>query len=110
MTSALTLAGMRLDPNEVRALGRRLRTMNLLKDSSFYPVLKEMVAEASERYGEVKGARKLLIHLGRIRFGRLDKTTRAAIEAIDDLERLETLSERILTATSWADLLAEAKS
>jgi predicted transposase YdaD len=115
MASALTLAGMRLDPDVIETLGRRLRTMNILKDSSFYQVIlkegreegwKEGL-ETGERKGEIKGARKLLFHLGRARLGRLDKTTRAAIEAIDDLERLERLSERLLTATSWADLLSE---
>ena len=65
--------------------------MNILKDSSFYQVLKEWGNEAREKHGEIKGARKLLIRQGRIRFGRLDKATRAAIEAIDDLERLERL-------------------
>ncbi len=84
--------------------------MNILRDSSFYQVLLKEGREVGLREGEIKGARKVLIHQGRIRFGRLDKGTRTAIEAIDDLERLETLSERILTATSWADLLAETKS
>jgi hypothetical protein len=107
MTSALTLAGMRLDAGEIDALTRRLPTMNILKDSSFYPVLKEWAAEAREHHGELKGIRKTLIRQGRIRFGRLDKGSRARIEAIDDLDRLELLSERLLSATSWADLLKE---
>jgi hypothetical protein len=82
---------------------------DILKDSSFCPVLKKWAAEVRERHGELKEVRKILIRLGRVRFGRLDKATRATLEAIDDLERLETLSERVLTATSWADLLAETK-
>jgi hypothetical protein len=113
MTSALTLAGMRLDLDIVEALRGRLRTMSILKDSSFYQLLlkegREQGLEEGQREGELKEAKRLLIRLGRIRFGRLAKENRAAIEAIDDLERLEHLSERILTATSWADLLAEAK-
>ena len=109
MASTLTLAGMRLDPNVIDALERRLRTMNLLRDSSYYQVLQKRGREEAEKLGEIKGARKLLIRQGRIRFGRLDKATRAAIEAIDDLERLERLSERLLTATNWSDLLAESK-
>lgn len=86
--------------------------MNILKDSSFYQVLlkegKELGMEEGLRLGQLKEARKLLIRQGRIRFGRLPNPTRAVIEAIDDLERLEQLSERILTATSWDDLLAGA--
>jgi hypothetical protein len=87
--------------------------MNILKDSSFYQVLLKEGRELGEKVGlqrgEIKEARKLLFRLGRKRFGRLDKGTRAAIEAIDDLERLERLSERLLTASSWADLLAETE-
>jgi predicted transposase YdaD len=109
MTSALTLAGMRLDGGEIGSLQRRLRIVNILKDSSYYQVLLEEGMEKGERQGEIKGARKLLIHLGRTRFGRLDKANRATLESIDDLDQLETLSERILTATSWADLLKETK-
>ena len=81
--------------------------MNLLKDSSFSQVLQKWANEAREKHGEIKGARRILLHQGRIRFGRLPKATRAAIEAIDDLERLERLSERLFTATSWAELIAE---
>ena len=80
-----------------------------LKDSSFYQVLQEWAGEAGERLGRITEAKKILIRQGRMRFGRLPKGTRAAIEAIDDLERLEHLCERLLTATSWADLLAETK-
>jgi predicted transposase YdaD len=107
MLSALTLAGMRLDPELVKAFGTRLRTMNILKDSSFYQVLLEEGKELGEREGELKGARKIVYHIGRIRFGRVPKAARAAIEAIDDLKRLKHLSERVLTATSWNDLLAK---
>jgi predicted transposase YdaD len=90
--------------------------MNILKDSSFYQVIlkegmekgrKEGIGQG-QRQGRLEEARKVLFRQGRIRFGRLDKPTRAAIEAIDDLDRLERLSERLLTAASWADLLAES--
>jgi predicted transposase YdaD len=117
MMSALTLAGMRLGIEEVKALGKRLRTMNILKDSSLYQViLKEGIEKGlkegrgqGQRQGRIDEARKVLFRLGRIRFGRLDKPTRVAIEAIDDLERLGQLSERLLTATSWADLLTDSE-
>ena len=107
MASALTLAGMRLDFDVVEALRRRLRTMNILKDSSFYQVLLKEGREVGERQGRIKEAQQTLIRLGRIRFGRLPRATRAAIEAIDNLERLQYLSERLFTATSWDELLAD---
>jgi hypothetical protein len=83
--------------------------VNLLKDSSFYQVLLEEGREIGKRQGEIKGIRRFLIRQGRIRFGRLPKATRAAIEAIDDPDRLLRLSERLLNATSWDDLLAEPR-
>jgi hypothetical protein len=113
MGTALTLAGMRLDLDIVETMRRRLRSMNLLKDSSFYQVLlkegRELGLQEGERLGQIKEARKLIIRLGRIRFGRLARENRAVLEAIDDLERLERLSEKVLTATSWADLLSESE-
>jgi hypothetical protein len=77
-----------------------------IKDSSFYQVMLKEGREVGEREGRIKEARRIVIRQGRIRFGRLPRATRAAIEAIDDLDRLEHLVERILTATSWDDLLA----
>jgi predicted transposase YdaD len=90
--------------------------MNLLKESSFYKLILKEGREAGrmegrkegEKKGQLGEARKLLIRLGRIRFGRLDKATRTAIESIDDLERLERLFERVSAVSSWAELLAEA--
>jgi len=78
-----------------------------IKDSSFYQVLLKEGLEKGQHQGRIKEAQEVLFRLGRIRFSRLDKATRSAIEAIDDLERLHRLSELILTATNWRDLLAE---
>ena len=87
--------------------------MNLLRESSFYEmILREGRKEGEkrgEKKGQLRGARKLLIRFGRNRFGRPDQATRKAIQAIDDLKRLERLAERIDAVSSWADLLAEAK-
>lgn len=48
-----------------------------------------------EKKGQLREARRLLIRLGRIRFGRLDKAIRTAIESIDDLDRLERMFVRV---------------
>jgi hypothetical protein len=90
--------------------------MSILKDSSLDQVILKDGMEKGrregirqgQRQGRLEEARKVLFRQGGIRFGRLDKPTRAAIEAIDDLDRLERLSERLLTAARWADLLAES--
>jgi hypothetical protein len=82
---------------------------DLLRESSFYKVLLRWEWEDAVREGEIIEARKILIILGRIRFGRVDKATRAAIKAIDDLRRLERLCDRVQAVSSWAELLAKTK-
>ena len=85
--------------------------MNILKESSFSRPYFEEGEKAGEKVGEKRGqiaeAKKILLSLGQIRFGRLDKATRAKIKSIDDLERLEALGVKLLNAASWADLLNE---
>jgi hypothetical protein len=57
--------------------------------------------------GRLEGERRLLARLGTKRFGKPDAATTAAIEAIQDSNRLEALGERILDPgiTGWDDLL-----
>ena len=62
-----------------------------------------------EAMGEAKGkleeARKILLLLGRRRFGEPSAEVAAGLEAVTDLNRLEELNERLLQATSWQELL-----
>jgi len=55
--------------------------------------------------GVLEGLRKTILHLGRKRFGPPPAAIPTTLENIVDLERLEALSERLLDATSWEDLL-----
>lgn len=62
-----------------------------------------------EKRGEAHGAvvtRKVLLRQGRLKFGPPDAAAIAAIEGISDLDRLDSLSERLLTVNSWDELLA----
>ena len=61
------------------------------------------------RRGPDRRAQRLLLIQGEIRFGVPDDTTRSAIEEIQDLERLERMSKRILNADvhDWQGLLDE---
>lgn len=59
--------------------------------------------------GEAIGVPKTLLRQGRKRFGPPDTATKTAIEAITDLARLETLTERLLDVTSWQELLGGRK-
>ena len=54
-------------------------------------------------------ARKLLVRLGSKQLGRPNARTQGLLQKISDLDRLETLIERIGTVESWQALLAEAR-
>ena len=56
--------------------------------------------------GRVDEARRIVLRQGSIRFGEPGPAVLAALEAIRASERLEALADRVLTATSWEDLLA----
>ena len=51
------------------------------------------------------GARRLLLRLGTRKLGPPDANVAASLERIDDLNVLERLSDDLLTAASWSDLL-----
>jgi hypothetical protein len=62
--------------------------------------------QAIVRKGRVEEARRLLLLQGESKFGAADETTRAAIESIDDVGRLEDLGMRLISAGSWQELLS----
>jgi len=66
--------------------------MHIFEESSF----SRPYFEDGEKRGELKGAKKILILVGQARFGRIDKATGAKIKSIEDLERLEDLSVKLL--------------
>jgi hypothetical protein len=69
-------------------------------------VMEESVTyQAIVRQGRVKGVRDLVMHQGELRFGRPTERVALRIQAIDDPTELDRLGERVLTASSWDDLL-----
>ena len=125
MEMTLVLAGLQLDKATIQHFRQGLKTMTELKESSYYKLVhgegrlegrkeglekgrkegrREGLEEGLEK-GKITGARTILLRLGEVRFGKPDKSIRAAIEAIDDLDRLEKLTERILSAKSWRELI-----
>jgi predicted transposase YdaD len=77
-----------------------------LEESTVYQAILRKGEAKGQAQGRAEGAQKILLRLGRKRFGPPDKPTRAALEAITDLDRLEQLSERLLEVASWQELLA----
>ena len=104
-TAAYVLMGAR-DPGEmVDALLKGVRDM---EESVTYQAIIQKGKDIGMREGEAKRARSILLNLGRKRFGRPDAPIRASIDSIQSPDRLERLAERILEASSWADLLRQS--
>jgi hypothetical protein len=57
--------------------------------------------------GRAQEARRMLLRLGCIRFGEPEPAVLTVIESTTDLDRLERLGDRLVTVSSWSELLAE---
>lgn len=60
--------------------------------------------------GQEEHARSTLLKLGRIRFGEPDANTLAFIQTVEELDRLDRMTEHILTSSSWAEVLGASDS
>lgn len=98
-TTTFFLLGLRRDViEETRRLVQGMRAMR--ESSTYQAVLDEGRAE-----GEANGVRRILLRLGTERFGPPDAQTRAVLEAITDVGRLEALAGRLDRTSGWDDLL-----
>jgi len=95
-TATYLLMGLRYADELVTQLLEGVQTM---RESTTY--------QAILREGRITGEQQLLLRLGTKRFGEPDATTVTAVEAIQDIDRLEALGERILDPDllDWKDLL-----
>jgi len=83
-----------------------LEGWNVIK-SPYLEELRELVRADGNATGQMQQARATIISLGKQKFGKAaTKKQRAELDAIADLPRLERMRNRLLSATSWADLLA----
>ena len=73
-----------------------------MKESTTY----QAILEEGRAEGRAEGERRGLLLLGSQRLGPPDATTRSALNAIDSVERLERMLERLLKVESWEELLA----
>jgi predicted transposase YdaD len=94
-TATFVLLGLRYPPEMAEQL---LRGITAMEESATYQYI---VSKAA-----LKEAKKFILFLGRDRFGSPDAEATAAIESINDLERLEQMGHRLLAVSSWQELLA----
>ncbi len=72
-----------------------------MKESSTY----QAILEEGKTEGKAEEARKMLLLLGRDRFGEPSARILALLHAVTDLGRLETMAIRLLHVTAWEELL-----
>jgi predicted transposase YdaD len=102
--TAATMAGLRFPWDLIKHCFGGITAMR--ESSTIQAWLEEGRMKGLEE-GRREEVRKLLLRLGRVRFGPAPETVEADLEAITDLEKLEQLGERLLTVSSWDELLAE---
>jgi predicted transposase YdaD len=90
------LLGLRYSDEFVRLLLQRVLGM---KESVTYQAI---VAE-----GALEEAQKMLLLVGSKPFGPPDRATRAAVQAIGDVQKLEELVQRVFDVASWQELLGQ---
>jgi hypothetical protein len=76
-----------------------------MRESSTYQAILDEGREEGQVQGALREARKILLRQGGHKFGKPEPAVETAIQAITDLDRLERMSDRLLTVTTWHDLL-----
>jgi predicted transposase YdaD len=94
LTASFVLTGLRVSKQRVIELFQGVRKM---RDSTAYQAILDE--------GRAEEARQLLLRLGRKKWGAVDSTVEQTVRAIEDVDRLELLIERVLETASWQELL-----
>lgn len=76
-----------------------------MEESVTYQAILRRGMQDGLQQGLQREARAVLLRLGRKKLGPPTAQHEAIIAAIDDVARLEALSEKILDVTTWDDLL-----
>ncbi len=101
LVAAYVLTGLRLKaPDEVRQLFQGA-SIAMRESVTFQAILEEGREE-----GSIRELHRMILRLGRVRFGEVDEAVRLQIEAMRDIVVLEDLSERLVIVSSWDELMA----
>jgi predicted transposase YdaD len=99
MTAAYVLSGLRVTKERAKEMFKGVRAM---RDSTTY----QGILEEGREEGRADEARKILLRQGHKRFGQALPEIKSALEALTDLERMERMSEALLDAGTWQELLS----
>ena len=97
-TATYLLMGLRFSDELIAELLRGVRDMK--ESTTYQAILREGRAE-----GRIEGERRLLLKVGRQRFGEPDAETLASIESLSSLEEIDGLANQLMVASSWGELL-----
>ncbi len=106
MSSSYVLCGLRHDSIRIESLFRRFSM--LLEESTTYQAILEEGRNRGLSQGLSQGIVATLLEQGEERFGPAPEPAVAALQCIADPNRLRRLAKRLLSATSWDELLATA--
>jgi hypothetical protein len=99
LTAAYVLAALRVPREAARQLFRGARVM---RDSDTYLA----ILDEGREEGRLEQAKKLLLRFGQKSLGAPGERVTATLAAFTDLERVESLFDRLSEVRSWEELLA----
>ena len=102
-TATYVLMGLKYQQPFINQL---LKGVEAMEESSTY----QYIVAKGKTEGAREEAKKLLLLLGRDRFGPPSKTVQAELETIQDLRRLEALGLRLGQVGSWQELLGSERN
>ena len=106
-TATGNLMGLKYRQGSIESLLKGVRDM---EESTFYQaILRKGKAQGKAEgmaEGQLEEPRRIIIRQGRKRLGEPVARAASVINAIDDLEQIESLLDRVLDASDWDDLLS----
>jgi predicted transposase YdaD len=102
-TASYILLGVRYSAQFATALFQEVLGM---EESATYRAIIQMGRNEGRVEGRAEEARHMLLVLGEDKFGPPDEAIALAVQAITDVERLESLARQVRHAESWHQLLA----
>ena len=94
LTAAYVLTGLRVSKQLSRELFRGVKAMR--ESESYMGILEE---------GAIEHTKQLIVQLGRKMFGVPDESAMATLTAMEDLDHLDRIHERIVEVKNWQELL-----